>query len=131
MTNCKKDTTDGPREHQFSQSNFKLFPCHFSAILVFHFKLLFYHLGTIRAYNSFGFDFTINCYNQRLHNMGSIGLLAQENDVISNLTFSNTVKPVLSGHSKNDQTKALKTNGSLMKVESIAECSPWSIQQYF
>ena len=22
-------------------------------------------------------------------------------------------------------------NGSLMKVESIAECSPWSILQYF
>ena len=29
-----------------------------------------------------------------------------------------TVKPVLSGHSK-----VLKTNGSLMKVKSIAECS--------
>ena len=23
------------------------------------------------------------------------------------------------------------TNGSLMKVESIAECSPWSILQFF
>ena len=23
------------------------------------------------------------------------------------------------------------TNGSLMRVASIAECSPWSIQQYF
>ena len=23
------------------------------------------------------------------------------------------------------------TNGSLMKVENIAECSPWSILQYF
>ena len=34
----------------------------------------------------------------------------------------NTVKHVLSGHSKIDKTKALKTNGSLMKVESIAEC---------
>ena len=29
-----------------------------------------------------------------------------------------TIKPVISGHSKID-----KTNGSLMKVESIAECS--------
>ena len=38
-----------------------------------------------------------------------------------------TVKPVLSGHSKIDKTKVLKTNGRLMKVESIAECSPWSI----
>ena len=34
-----------------------------------------------------------------------------------------TVKPVLSDHSKMDKTKVLKTNGSLMKVESIAECS--------
>ena len=34
-----------------------------------------------------------------------------------------SVKPVLSGHSKIDKTKILKTNGSLMKVESIAECS--------
>ena len=29
------------------------------------------------------------------------------------------------------KTKILKINGSLMKVESIAECSPWSIVQYF
>ena len=35
----------------------------------------------------------------------------------------NTVKLVLSGHSKIDKTKVLKTNGSLKKVESIAECS--------
>ena len=34
-----------------------------------------------------------------------------------------TVKPVLNGNSKKDKTKVLKTNGSLMKVESIAECS--------
>ena len=34
-----------------------------------------------------------------------------------------TVKPVLNGHLKIDKTKVLKTNGSLMKVESIAECS--------
>ena len=44
--------------------------------------------------------------------------------------FANTVKPVLSGHSKIDKMKFLMTNGSLMKVESIAECS-WSILQYF
>ena len=42
-----------------------------------------------------------------------------------------TVKPVLSGHLKIDKTKVLMGNGSLMKVESIAECSPWSILQYF
>ena len=35
-----------------------------------------------------------------------------------------TVKPVLSGHSKIYKTKVLLKNGSLMKVESIAECSP-------
>ena len=34
-----------------------------------------------------------------------------------------TVKPVLSGHSKIDKTNILMTDGSLMKVESIAECS--------
>ena len=34
-----------------------------------------------------------------------------------------TVKPVLRCHSKIDKTQVLKTNGSLMKVESIAECS--------
>ena len=34
-----------------------------------------------------------------------------------------TGKPVLSSHSKIDKAKILKTNGSLMKVESIAECS--------
>ena len=42
-----------------------------------------------------------------------------------------TVKPVLNGHSKIDKTKILMTNGSLMKVESIAEFSHWSILQYF
>ena len=34
-----------------------------------------------------------------------------------------TVKPVLSGNSKLDKTKALKTDGSLIQVKSIAECS--------
>ena len=38
-----------------------------------------------------------------------------------------TVKPVLSGHSKIDKTKILMTKGSLMKVESIAECSPFDM----
>ena len=31
---------------------------------------------------------------------------------------------------KIDKTKILMTNGGLMKVESIAECSPLSILQY-
>ena len=42
-----------------------------------------------------------------------------------------TVKPVLNVNSTIDKTKILMTNGSLMKVESIAECYPWSILQYF
>ena len=42
-----------------------------------------------------------------------------------------SVQPVLSDNSKIDKTTILMTNGSLMKVESIAECSPWSILQYF
>ena len=37
--------------------------------------------------------------------------------------LAGTVKPVLSGHSKIDKTKILLTKSSLMKVESIAECS--------
>ena len=32
-----------------------------------------------------------------------------------------TVQPVLNGHSKIDKTNVLMTNGSLMKVESVAE----------
>ena len=32
---------------------------------------------------------------------------------------------------KIDKIKIFMTNGSLMKVESIAESSPWSILQYF
>ena len=40
------------------------------------------------------------------------------------IVFKVTVKPVLSGHSKVDKTKILiMTDGSLMKVVSIAECS--------
>ena len=34
-----------------------------------------------------------------------------------------TVKPVLRGQLEIDKTKVLKTGGSLMKIESIAECS--------
>ena len=35
-----------------------------------------------------------------------------------------TVKPVISSHLKIDETKVFKTNCSLMKMESIVECSP-------
>ena len=39
------------------------------------------------------------------------------------LIIQTTVKPVLSGHSKIDKTQVFKTDGSLMQVESTAECS--------
>ena len=51
-----------------------------------------------------------------------------------------TVKPVLSGHSKIDKTKVLKTNGRLMKVSKGAKINEgrkccrmlsWVILQYF
>ena len=45
--------------------------------------------------------------------------------------IASTVNPVLNGHSKIDKTKVLKTDGSLVQVESIAECSLCSILQYF
>ena len=32
---------------------------------------------------------------------------------------------------KKDETNVSMTTGSLMKVENIAECSHWSILQYF
>ena len=35
------------------------------------------------------------------------------------------------GNSKIDKTNTLMTNGSLMKVESIAECSPWAFCNTF
>ena len=40
-------------------------------------------------------------------------------------------KTCLKQQLKTRQNKDLMTNGSLKKVESIAECSPWSILQFF
>ena len=51
--------------------------------------------------------------------------------VIQDWSKGRTVKPVLNGHFKIDKTNVLMENGSLMKVKSIAECSRWSILQYF
>ena len=36
--------------------------------------------------------------------------------------LANALKPVLSGHSKLDKTKVIKTGDSLVQAESIAEC---------
>ena len=49
-------------------------------------------------------------------------LFVCQNSIIA-VKVKNTVKPVLSSHSKIDKTKVLKTDGSLMKVESTTECS--------
>ena len=49
----------------------------------------------------------------------------------SALTTEHTVKPSLNGHSQKDQKLVLKTSYHLMQAKSIAECSNWSILQYF
>ena len=61
-------------------------------------------------------------FNKNIHCTGS--LRTPQNRKY--MSVVNTIKRVLSSHSKKD-----KTNGSLMKVERIAESSPWSILQYF
>ena len=38
-----------------------------------------------------------------------------------------TVEPVQNGHSKIDKTKVFMTTGSLMKIESIAECNTFDL----
>ena len=43
--------------------------------------------------------------------------------------FSDTVKPVLSSHSKVDQKLVFKTDNRLMQVKSIAECSPLWVEE--
>ena len=48
----------------------------------------------------------------------------------ASIGFSVTAKP-FKRPLKIDKNTTLMTNGSLMKVESIAECSFWSIMQYF
>ena len=60
--------------------------------------------------------------------LGDMTVQKNDHEIIK---LHGTVKPVLSSHLKIDKTKVLMENGSLMKVESIAECSPWSILQYF
>ena len=59
--------------------------------------------------------------------MNLISTVTMLGKIINELVFGTylyTVKPVLSGHSKIDKIR-------LMQVKSIAECSPWSILQYF
>ena len=62
-------------------------------------------------------------------NNGDVGALLYQSLKVN--CYEVTVKSVLSGHSKIDKTNILMSKGSLMKVERIAECSPWSILLYF
>ena len=68
--------------------------------------------------------------SQVLSKIGESVKQSKDDEPIS-LKYVNTVKPVLSRYSKIDKSKILVTNGSLMNVESIAECSKGSILQYF
>ena len=54
--------------------------------------------------------------------------MAVEENAKSDIIQKTCVKRPLT--QKKDKTNILMANGSLMKVESIAECSPWSILQY-
>ena len=65
----------------------------------------------------------ISHFNKNIHLTAS--LLTPQNRKY--MWVVNTVKHVFSSHSKIDKIKILITNGSLMQVERIAECSPWSI----
>ena len=61
------------------------------------------------------------CDLQLRHRIESI--IAFSDDFVGRCQNVSSFQPVLSGHSNIDKTKVLKTNGSLMQVESIEECS--------
>ena len=68
----------------------------------------------------------INIYKGLFTVLQSTLVNSMHNLILSHITITiipYTVEPVLSCHSKLGKTKVLYTNGSLMKVESIAECS--------
>ena len=71
-------------------------------------------------------------YNYNTKSMPGITEIPKKRRKDNRLNDS-TVKSVLSSHLKINKTKVLHVmvNGNLMKVESIAECSLWSILQYF
>ena len=55
-----------------------------------------------------------------------LAIIGLENQFLTRRATSHlvgTLKPVLSSHSKIGKTKVFKINGSLMKAESIVECS--------
>ena len=71
---------------------------------------------------------TFGCYyvkrNLLQKGVGSLQGLGIKTEGSGVLKYNNTVEPVLNSHSKIDKPKVLKTNCSLMHVQSIAECSP-------
>ena len=74
-------------------------------------------------------DVKISHFNKHTcnhHTASLINSTKQEVHVVSQYSKTGLKQPL-----KKDKTKILITNGSLMKVKSIAECSPWSILQYF
>ena len=60
-----------------------------------------------------------------------LGLTVCHGTPFIGLQYSKTCVKRAYSHSQIDKTKILMTNGSLMKVKSIAKCSLWSILQYF
>ena len=72
-------------------------------------------------------------FESQIRHKYSINVIKKEKYSMNEKTSENekTVKPELRGHSKIDKTKVLMSNGSLMKVKSIAECSKGSTLQYF
>ena len=93
------------------------------------FKLNSTFLEPSVIYSAAGYEVTVK-YHLSIKNYCHSGMFKRKLFKYTK-TMKYTVKPVLSGHSKKDKTNILMSNGSLMKVESIAECSPWSILQYF
>ena len=63
-----------------------------------------------KACRTFYHFFATSLINSTIHKAGKLD------------SIYHTVKSVLSGHTKIDKTKVLKTDDSLMQVESIAEC---------
>ena len=71
----------------------------------------------------------IDIYNENISK--SICLIPFDLEPFNAVTGPELYSKTCLKQSKIDKTKVFKTAGSLMQVESIAECSPWSILQYF
>ena len=94
-----------------------LFPDHTHLLYETHETVIFYILLIVgnEWYSSSCFSVIFRIPSMHWHEMNTI----------------HTVKPVLSGHSQEDQKWVFNTNYRLMQVKCIAECSKGSILQYF